>query len=240
VRRLMWVPLKLTRDKAIQIDHPAWGESARASDCGNRWLCCRPWSLPVLPRLPRVAGDRLVMHPSTPALTANSDNLPSTLTGFWTAHLHDSLFHTGPIRRMHNALKTAFLFTLFGLTAVTVLVSLRDPSLSREWDDDARVLAGVEMQGQGLVRLTDIRDWSYTPDSVVSKRYFDASFDPQHIVDVWMYEQELDDTGFIAHTFLVFEFEESDGPTRYVGLSVETRRELGEEYSLIGGGLPEP
>ena len=139
---------------------------------------------------------------------------------------------------MHNALKTAFLFTLFGLTAVTVLVSLRDPSLSREWDDDVRVLAGVEMQGQGLVKLTDIRDWSYTPDSVVSKRYFDASFDPQHIVDVWMYEQELDDTGFIAHTFLVFEFEESDGPTRYVGLSVETRRELGEEYSLIGGGSP--
>lgn len=116
-------------------------------------------------------------------------------------------------------------------------MSLRKPSLSRDWDDDVRVLAGVEMEGHGLVRLTDIRDWSYTRDSVVSKRYFEASFDPKHIVDVWMYEQELDGAGLIAHTFLVFEFAEPAGPNRYLGLSVETRRELGEEYSLIGGVL---
>ena len=71
----------------------------------------------------------------------------------------------------------------------------------------------------------------------MSKKYFDATFDPQHIVDVWMYEQQLDGTGLIAHTFLVFEFDDQEGPTRYLGLSVETRRELGEEYSLIGGVL---
>ena len=50
-----------------------------------------------------------------------------------------------------------------------LLVAFRRPSLNREWDDDVRVLAGVEMEGQGLVRLTDIRDWSYTRDSVVSR-----------------------------------------------------------------------
>ncbi len=116
-------------------------------------------------------------------------------------------------------------------------MSLRKPSLSRDWDDDVRVLAGVEMEGQGLVRLTDIRDWSYTQESVVSKRYFEAAFDPEHIVDVWMYEQELAGAGLIAHTFLVFELAEPAGPKRYIGLSVETRRELGEEYSLIGGVL---
>ena len=118
-----------------------------------------------------------------------------------------------------------------------LLVALRRPSLNREWDDDVRVLAGVEMEGQGLVSLTDIRDWRYTQGSVVSKRYFDASFDPEDIVDMWMYEQELDDKGFIAHTFVVFEFADSAGPNRYLGLSVETRRELGEEYSLVGGVL---
>ena len=138
---------------------------------------------------------------------------------------------------MHKALKLASLFTLLGLAAATIIVWMRDPSLSRDWDEDVRVLAGVEMQGHGLVKLTDIRDWSYTREAVVSKRYFDASIDPQHIVDVWMYEQELDNTGLIAHTFLVFEFGANDEPTRYIGLSVETRRELGEEYSLIGGVL---
>lgn len=138
---------------------------------------------------------------------------------------------------MHKALKLAFLITLLGLTALTTFVWLRHPSLSREWDDDVSLLAGVELPGQGLVRLGNIRDWSYTQGSVVSQRYFDATFDPQHIVDVWMYEQQLDDTGWIAHTFLVFEFADREGPTRYLGLSVETRRESGEEYSLIGGVL---
>ena len=98
-----------------------------------------------------------------------------------------------------------------------------------------QLLAGVKMLGEGTVKLTEIRDWSYTQDSVVSKAYVDASFDPRHIIDLWMYEQELDNTGLIAHTFLVFEFDASYGPARYLGLSVETRRERGEKYSLIGG-----
>ncbi len=138
---------------------------------------------------------------------------------------------------MRKIIRFAFLSALLGLAAVALLVWLRHPSLSRQWDDDVRVLAGVEMPGQGLVRFTNIRDWSYTQDSVVSKRYFDATFDPRHIGDMWLYEQQLDGTGLIAHTFLVFEFDDQEGPTRYIGLSVETRRELGEEYSLIGGVL---
>ena len=40
--------------------------------------------------------------------------------------------------------------------------------------------------------------------------------------------QKLDEVELIAHTFLVFEFDESYGPARYLGLSVETRRESGE------------
>lgn len=138
---------------------------------------------------------------------------------------------------MRRIFKLTTALVLFGATALTIRVAMRDPSLSREWDEDVRVLAGVEMSPEGSVRLRDIRDWMYTQDSVVSKRYFDASFDPQHIVDVWMYEQVLDDTGLIAHTFLVFEFDESYVSPRYLGLSVETRRESGEEYSLIGGIL---
>ncbi|MDH5588823.1 MAG: DUF4105 domain-containing protein [Gemmatimonadota bacterium] len=112
---------------------------------------------------------------------------------------------------------------------------MRRPSLSREWDEDVRVLAGVGIDDEGLVTLTDIRDWSYARDAVVAKRYFDATYDPGRIVDLWMYEQVLDRTGLIAHTFLVFEFDQSYGANRYLGLSVETRREIGEEYSLLGG-----
>jgi hypothetical protein len=138
---------------------------------------------------------------------------------------------------MRRRLGLALRFIVIGTVVLAILVLLRAPSLDRDWDDDVRVLAGVELSGDGPVRLTDVRDWSYSRDSVVSKSYFDASFDPQDIVDVWMYEQQLDDRGLIAHTFVVFEFDDTYGSGRYLGLSVETRRESGEEYSLIGGIL---
>ena len=122
-------------------------------------------------------------------------------------------------------------------TVPVVAMSLRRPSLNRVWDEDVRVLAGVEVSGDGPIQLTNVRDWSYTQEAVVSKPYFDASFDPDDIVDMWMYEQEIGMGGLIAHTFLVFEFDESYGPARYLGLSVETRRESDEEYSIVGGVL---
>ena len=121
--------------------------------------------------------------------------------------------------------------------AVLIFVSLREPSLSRTWDEDVDVLAGVEIADDELVTLTRVRDWRYAVNSIVSRAYFDASFDPDDIVAMWMYEQELDSAGLIAHTFVVFEFDESYERGRYLGLSVETRREQGEEYSIVGGAL---
>jgi hypothetical protein len=120
--------------------------------------------------------------------------------------------------------------------AVTALMLVaRTPSLEREWDEDVRVLSGVERLSDGAVRLTDVRDWRYTRDAVRSKAYFAGRYDPSDVTGLWLYEQELGFGGRIAHTFLVFEFPESYGDARWLGLSVETRREVGESYSLVGG-----
>ncbi len=131
----------------------------------------------------------------------------------------------------------ALLVLLVGALVLLIVVSLREPSLSRTWDEDVSILAGVEISNDEAVTLTQIRDWSYAISSISSKDYFDASFDPKDIVAMWMYEQQLDTSGLIAHIFLVFEFDESYERGRYLGLSVETRREQGEEYSIIGGAL---
>ena len=110
-------------------------------------------------------------------------------------------------------------------------------SVSRVWDEDVSILAGVEIKNDETVTLTQVRDWKYAARAISSMEYFDASYDPKDIVAMWMYEQPLDPSGLIAHTFLVFEFNERYKRGRYLGLSVETRRELGEEYSIIGGAL---
>ena len=134
-------------------------------------------------------------------------------------------------------LKRALLVLLLPASAYLIHVALREPSLNRAWDEDVRVLAGVEMASDGSVLLSNIRDWHYALETITSKDTFDARYDPDDILAIWMYEQELGPIGLIAHTFLVFEFDESYGRGRYLGLSVETRREEGEEYSIIGGAL---
>jgi hypothetical protein len=136
-----------------------------------------------------------------------------------------------PLRKAASAVGAVALVAAL----VASVVASREPSLERDWDEDVRVLAGVETLADGSVRLTSVRDWRYTRDSVVSKGYFSERYDPSDILSLWMYEQELGFGGRIAHTFLVFEFPESYGNARWLGLSVETRREVGESYSLIGG-----
>jgi hypothetical protein len=138
---------------------------------------------------------------------------------------------------MKKVLRRTLLAFLVLALVLLILVSLREPSLSRTWDEDVSVLAGVEISNDEAVMFTQVRDWSYAISSISSKQYFDASFDPDDIVAMWMYEQQLDASGLIAHTFLVFEFDESYGRGRFLGLSVETRREQGEKYSIIGGAL---
>ncbi len=134
-------------------------------------------------------------------------------------------------------LKRSLLALLVIAISLLLLVSLREPSLNRIWDEDVSVLAGVDISADETVTLTQIRDWQYTVDATTSKSYFDASFNPNDIVAMWMYEQQLGFSGLIAHTFVVFEFDESYERARYLGLSVETRREQGETYSVIGGAL---
>jgi len=119
--------------------------------------------------------------------------------------------------------------------ATALVVALRRPSLDREWDEDVRVLTGVRRLDGGVIGLTAVRDWTYSRDSVLSKSYRPVSYDPTEVRGLWLYEQELGFGGRIAHTFLVFEFPEAYGADRWLGLSVETRREVGETYSLVGG-----
>jgi hypothetical protein len=158
----------------------------------------------------------------------------------------------GPGRtRMHfrmPARRTLLIVAAIFVAAIMVpaaVLSTLEPSLDRAWDEDVAVLAGVEFTGdaatggEGTVRFTNLRDWTYTRDAVLTRDYFDAEYDPADIVGVWLYEQELGLDGLIAHTFLVFEFGDGEARERerFLGLSVETRREQGEEYSLVGGLL---
>lgn len=123
----------------------------------------------------------------------------------------------------------------FGLIAATV--ALRRPSHERSWAEDLRVLSGIEPHDDGSVLLTHVRDWRYARGSVVSKNYFAWRYEPDDLQRIWLYEQKLGLGGAIAHTFVVLEFPATYGSARWLGLSVEARREVGETYSPLAGML---
>jgi hypothetical protein len=131
---------------------------------------------------------------------------------------------------------------VLGVAAAAVALSLlaaatSTPSMDRTWAEDLRILARAELTPEGLVRLADVRDWRYAPDSVVSRGYRHGEWVASDVREIWLYAQEFDDRGLTAHTFLVFEFDGSYGDQRYLGISMEARREEGESYSIVRGLL---
>ena len=139
---------------------------------------------------------------------------------------------------MKRRLLRGALLGALGIGLVVLVLALTStPSMDRVWAEDMRIMARGEVTAEGQVRLSDVRDWRYGPDTVLSRGYRDGTWHPGDIQEVWLYEQEFDSRGWAAHTFLVFEFDESYGDLRYLGISLEARREEGESYSILRGML---
>lgn len=123
----------------------------------------------------------------------------------------------------------------FGLSAVVLSVwalwwgSLA-PRQERDWM--AEVARGVtaEAQGDGLVLVRNIRDFRWSSPTEAVETWYDLVVDPEQITSVDMI-MSVWDSPEIAHTLVSFGF--ADG--RHIVFSGEIRREVGEEFSAIGG-----
>jgi hypothetical protein len=129
------------------------------------------------------------------------------------------------IRRMGVAL-LAYL-TAFGLF-VLWWTSIA-PSNSRSWQPDVAVLPFAEVDGD-TVTVHNIRNFAYCTETDFQPRYYDKYFDLKKLDSVdliavyWMGEG-------IAHVMMSFGFAGQD----YLCLSIETRKEVGQEYSSLKG-----
>lgn len=103
------------------------------------------------------------------------------------------------------------------------------PSNERDWAPEVAVLPYATINGD-LVTLHNIRDFDYRSETDFTPRYYDRTFNLsrlnscEYILSYWSGRA-------IAHAFLSFGFD--DG--RHVAISIETRKEKGEDYSAIEG-----
>jgi len=116
-----------------------------------------------------------------------------------------------------------------GALAVGLAFSAVRPSNDRDWAPEYARLTRASIEGE-RVTLHDVRDFDYRSETDFTPRYHDRTLDLREldsldlVASYWMGDA-------IAHTFLSFGF----GGHDYVAISIETRRERGEDYSALAG-----
>lgn len=103
------------------------------------------------------------------------------------------------------------------------------PSNDRRWQADVARVASATIDGD-KVTLHNIRNFDYRSEFDYQPAYYDKTFNVSKLQGVdlfafyWMGPA-------IAHTILSFDF----GDQGHLAVSIETRKEVGEEYSTIKG-----
>jgi hypothetical protein len=103
------------------------------------------------------------------------------------------------------------------------------PSNDRNWKPEWAKTGWVELKG-GALTFHNFRNFDYASDGGVTERWETRTVNLRNLKGV-DYFHDAFGGDLIAHPILSFDF----GPDGHIALSVETRREVGEDYSEIGG-----
>lgn len=119
------------------------------------------------------------------------------------------------------------------VVAVAGVRALRTPSNDRDWSGDQRLLPVAEFAGE-IVTLRNVRNFVYTSEHDYAPRYYDRTFSLQDVVSVDYVVEPLASIA-VAHTFLSFGLKDGER----IAISVEIRKEKGEEFNPLLGLLDE-
>lgn len=100
----------------------------------------------------------------------------------------------------------------------------------RNWYPYLARTAHAEQNAERFI-VTPVSDWSYTAEGPSSEVYTDAGYDVGQLRNVWFMLEPQPGSRLAAHTLLLFEFEGD----RLLGLTIEARREVGEEFDALAG-----
>ncbi len=107
------------------------------------------------------------------------------------------------------------------------------PSNDKSWQKDVAVLSYANIKNN-LVYVYNIRNFKYKNEDDYNISYYDEVFDIDKLKDIYFVATYwIGDS--VAHTFLSFSFSDN----KYLAISIEARKEIGEAYSIIRGFFKE-
>jgi len=122
----------------------------------------------------------------------------------------------------------ASIFAILVLGSAAAMTQL--PRIDRDWYPYLAVTPDVALTDTRF-SVGPVSDWSYQGPDVIGETYIDASYSFDQLRNVWFMLEPQPGSQLAAHTLLLFEFEGD----RLLGLTIEARREQGEEYSALRG-----
>jgi len=122
------------------------------------------------------------------------------------------------------------LWFIVAFAGVLIWWTLIPPSNERDWPPEYARTPHATIDGD-LVTVHDIRNFDYRSEEDFDIRYYDKTFSLDDLTSVDFALSYWDGNTDIAHFIVSFGFRDQD----YLAVSAETRREVGEEWSTIGG-----
>lgn len=140
--------------------------------------------------------------------------------------------------RLKGKLSKKRIFWVLLFLIIVLLISIfviPRPSNNRNWEFGFGTLPEFTFQ-DNLITIKNMRDYKYDFGKTLGANYITRTIDPNTLEKVWFVMEPFDIKalpGFKGggHTYLVFDFQNQEP----VVLSVEARREKGEEYNAISG-----
>jgi hypothetical protein len=118
----------------------------------------------------------------------------------------------------------------FAVFAVVLVWWLLIPaSNNRDWQPDVKILTSAKIDGN-MITVHNIRNCDYRTDTDYTAAYYDKTFDLSKLQGADLFICFWGPT-LIAHTIMSFDFD--DG--QHLCISIETRKEKGEDYSAVKG-----
>lgn len=129
-----------------------------------------------------------------------------------------------------SSLQRAALIVLATTLVSTSGYFAHQPSHDRNWKPEVARLSSFQLQGPILL-AKNIRDFQWSSKTDFEERWNETAYDLRSLERVDAIVVPFGDSELAAHVMLSFGFQ--DG--RHLAVSVESRPEAGESYSLIGG-----
>ncbi len=103
------------------------------------------------------------------------------------------------------------------------------------WQPDVKVAPRIEVNGDRVI-VRSVRNFHYRSETDFDERWEDREYDLSKLATLDLFMSYWGPT-LICHTFVSFGFEGPNGTMDYIAVSIETRKEVGQEYSALGGAF---